>query len=153
MGEGETRRLQKARKLDRKRLFPIVTSDALFPDSPYLLFFLDNRTRAPYIHTQTDVQHARITRMQSLTHVTQTHTAKRDASRAAALNYRPDAILMRSIIYGARHRPLNIPRSTKESSRDPGIIPGPVFANSGNSEYAEHRRYSAPRRYFRESPL
>lgn len=31
---------------------------------------------------------------------------------------------MRSIIYGARHRPLNIPRSTKESSRYPGIIPG-----------------------------
>lgn len=53
-----------------------------------------------------------------------THARERDASRAAALNYRPDAILMRSIIYGARHRPLNIPRSTKESSRYPGIIPG-----------------------------
>lgn len=50
-----------------------------------------------------------------------------DASRAAALNYRPDAILMQSIIYDARHRPLNIPRPTKESLRDPGIIPGPEY--------------------------
>lgn len=64
--------------------------------------------------------------MQPLTHIHtgSTQARERDASRAVALNYRPDAILMRSIIYGARHRPLNIPRSTKESSRYPGIIPG-----------------------------
>lgn len=67
----------------------------------------------------------------------------RDASRAAALNYRPDAILMRSIIYGARHRPLNIPRSTKESSRDPELFRGRCSRIAGREQRYSHRRGAA----------
>lgn len=81
-----------------------------------------------------------------------TRCGMRDASRAAALNYRSDAILMRSIIYGARHRPLNIPRPTKESLRDPGIIPGPEYYSRtvGGARTSAQGTYS--RRYFRRRP-
>lgn len=106
---------ESSKAYDRERLFPIVTRNGLSLDIRLIFFFFDNRT-----HVRS-VVHATV---HAYTHGRCTHASERDASRAAALNYRPDAILMRSIIYGARHRPLNIPRSTKESSRYPGIIPG-----------------------------
>jgi len=49
---------------------------------------------------------------------------------------------MRSIIYRARHRPLNIPRSTKEYSRAT-----PELFRASIREYREMAR---ARRYFRE---
>jgi len=52
---------------------------------------------------------------------------------------------MRSIIYGARHRPLNIPRSTKEYSRATPELFRASIRSIG--------RLRERRRYFRESVM
>lgn len=129
-GGGEARRPppESSKAYDRERLLPIVTRNSFILYPLYPSIFALSSFSLITGHTYTKRWACNRSRIYTCTGTT--HARERDASRAAALNYRHDAILMRSIIYVARHRPLNIPRSTKESSRYPRNYSGPVFANS-----------------------